>query len=110
MKINFQPVNDNDKIVKIEPVDVSVNIELAKVEEYYLTPLQAILFGIVQKYGKNNEWVSIPATINLCFMHFEGNREINGAFDALIEKRLIVEGDIMFPFEDSHRMFRLAEK
>lgn len=110
MKINYQHVDDNDKIVKIEPIDVSVNIELAKIQECYLTPLQAILFGIVQKYGKNNEWVSIPASINLCFMHFEGNRDINGAFDALIEKRLIVEGDYLFPFEDSHRMFRLAEK
>ena len=64
MKINYVSVKETDKIVKIDPIDVSVNIALAKVQEYYLTPLQAILFGIVQKYGKNNEWVSIPASIN----------------------------------------------
>ena len=110
MKINYAFVKKTDKIVDIDPLEISVTIALSKVKEYYLTPLQAILFGIVQKYGQNNEWVSIPASINRCFMHFEGNREINGALDALIEKRLIVEGDLLFPFEDSHRMFRLAEK
>ena len=110
MKINYQHVDDSDKIVKIEPIDVSVNIELAKVQECYLTPLQAILFGIVQKYGWNYEWVSIPDSINGCFMHFEGGHDIDAAFDSLVEKRLIVEGDLMFPFEGEHRMFRLAEK
>ena len=109
MKINYQPVNEHDKIVNIEPIEISVNIELAKVQEYYLTPLQAILFGIVQKYGSNNEWVSIPISINRCFMHFEGGHAINDALDALIEKRLIVEGDFLFPFDDAHRVFRLAD-
>lgn len=109
MKINYQPVNKQDKIVNIEPIEISVNIKLVKVQEYYLTPLQAILFGIVQKYGSNNEWVSIPSSINGCFMHFESGRDINDALDALIEKRLIVEGDYLFPFSYSERVFKLAD-
>ena len=109
MKINYQPVNKQDKIVNIEPTEISVNIELAKVQEYYLTPLQAILFGIVQKYGSNNEWVSIPSSINGCFMHFGSGRDINSAIDALIEKRLIVEGDYLFPFDASATMFKLCD-
>lgn len=110
MKINYYPVNKNDKIVNIEPVDISVKIDLVTVKVYYLTPLQAILFGIVQKYGSNNEWVSIPSSINGCFRHFESGRDINDALDALIEKRLIVEGDYLFPFDDSARVFKLADK
>ncbi len=109
MKINYQPVSKQDKIVNIVPIDVSVKIELAEMQKYYLTPLQAILFGIIQKYGNNNEWVSIPGSINGCFMHFESGRDINDALDALIEKRLIVEGDYLFPFGDSERVFKLAD-
>jgi hypothetical protein len=109
MKINYATVKETDKMVNIEPLDVSVNIALSGVKEYYLTPLQAILFGIVRKYGKDNEWVSIPESINGCFMHFEGGRDINAALDALIEKRLIIEGNYLFPFDDAHRVFRLAD-
>jgi hypothetical protein len=109
MKINYQPVKKTDKMVELDPLEISVTIALSKVKEYYLTPLQAILLGIVQKYGKNNEWVSIPDSINGCFMHFEGSHDIDSALNALIEKRLIVEGDLMFPFEGECRLFRLNE-
>lgn len=108
MKINYQPVSDNDGIVKIEPIEISVTIELEKMKEYYLTPLQAILFAIIQEYSDSNKWVSIPSSINSCFMHFESGRDINDALDALIEKRLIVEGDYLFPFDDTPRVFKLA--
>jgi hypothetical protein len=109
MKINYVSVKKTDKIVDIDPLEISVTISLSKVKEYYLTPLQAILLGIMQKYGKNYEWVSIPDSINGCFMHFEGGRDIDSALNSLIEKRLIVEGDLIFPFESECRVFRLNE-
>ena len=110
MKINYVSIKKDDKMITIDPINISVNIELSKVKEYYLTPLQAILFGIVQKFDTDNNWVVIPSSINGCFMHLDGGHEINAAFDMLIEKRLLIEGDYLFPFDDSCRVFKLADK
>lgn len=108
MKINFATIQKNEKLVTIDPSKVSVNIELAKVKEYYLTPLQAILFGIVQKHGVNG-WVEIPSSINGCFMHFEGGHDINEALDMLVEKRLIIEAEYFCPIDTCNRVFKLAD-
>ena len=108
MKINYADVMDGDKIVTIVPIEVSVNIELSEVKEYYLTPLQAILFGIVQRYCTDNNWVEIPTSINGCFMHFEGEHDVNLALDMLVEKRLLIEGEYLS--FGSSRVFRLAGK
>ena len=109
MKINYASVKKTDKIVTIEPINVCVNIELSKVKKYYLTPLQAILFGIVQKFGTENSWVEIPSSINGCFMHFEGGHAINEALDKLVEKRLIIEAEYFCPIDTYNRVFKLAD-
>ena len=109
MKINYATIRKDEKLVTIDPFLASVNIELAKVKEYYLTPLQAILFGIVQKYGVNDSWVEIPSSINGCFMHFEGGHDINEALDMLVEKRLIIEAEYFCPIDTYNRVFKLAD-
>lgn len=109
MKINYVKIKERDVVVSINPAEVKINIELLTIQKYYLTPLQAILLGIVQKYGEENKWVSVPSSINGCFMHLEGVRDINAAFDMLVEKRLLIEGDYSFPcLCGESRIFKLA--
>lgn len=115
MKINYEKIRKNDTVVEIEPEEINVEVDFIDIKTYYLTPLEALLYAIVKKYGNYNvverKWVKIPAMINCIFRHFTGTADIHQALDSLVAKRLLAEADT-FPsglddIED--RILRLAK-
>ena len=112
MRVNYEDVRSNDTIVEIEPEMVSVEVNFIDIKTYYLTPLEALLYAIIQKYGYYNvierKWVKIPTGLAVVFRTFDGHADIDRAFDKLIEKRLIIEGEDSMFFTRDYRLFRLA--
>lgn len=115
MKINYDKIRKADTVVNIEPEEMSVQIDFTSIKYLYLTPLEALLYAVVKKYGNYRKdeliWVKIPATINGIFRHFIGYNDINQALDSLVEKRLLIEAEF-FPSQKENiddRIFRLAK-
>lgn len=115
MKINYDKIKKDDTVVYIDPVEMSVQVDFNSIKYLYLTPLEALLYAVVKKYGNYRKdelvWVKIPATINGIFRHFIGFNDVNQALDSLVEKRLLIEAEV-FPSinEDiNDRFFRLAK-
>jgi hypothetical protein len=115
MKINYDKIRKTDKVVNIDPIVMSVQIYFVDIKNLYLTPLEALLYAVVKKYGNYRKdelvWVKIPATINGIFRHFYGYNDINQALDSLVEKRLLIEAEF-FPSQKediNDRIFRLGK-
>lgn len=114
MKINYDKIRKADTVVNIDPIEMSVQIDFIYIRDLYLTPLEALLYAVVRKYGNYRKdelvWVKIPATINSIFTHFTGYNDVNQALNNLVEKRLLIEAEhFPSPTEDIYdRIFRLA--
>ena len=112
MRVNYENVRNTDTIVEIEPEMISVEVNFIDIKTYYLTPLEALLYAIIQKYGYYNvterKWVKIPTFMAVVFRTYEGHADIDKALDKLVEKRLIFEGDDGMLLVNEYRLFRLA--
>lgn len=112
MRVNYEDVRRNDTIVEIEPEMLSVEVNFIDIKTYYLTPLEALLYAIIQKYGYckviERKWVKMPTGLAVVFRTYEGHADIDRALDKLVEKRLIFEGDDGTFLINEYRLFRLA--